>query len=152
MATELKITKCIAAPGYVIVYFSEPVDLEGGADPTAAGTYQVWPLISAPSDYRPKPFVAGPEIKVTDVFFDTALRKTAILQLKSVQKTGELLWIEVSTDAKFKGQPISPTGRQYSVEVNAKDKSSDDEQLKKILQPPYAIGMGLITRDDYNSL
>ena len=152
MATELKITKCIAASGYVIVYFSEPVDFVGGADPTAPGTYHVRPLIQAPSDYKPKPFVAGPALEVTSVFFDSALRKTAILQLSSVRKTGEMLWVEVNPAITSNGQPISGSGRQYSVKVNAKDKATDDEQLKKILQPPYAIGMGLITRDDYNSL
>jgi hypothetical protein len=153
---ELKSTKCTARPKVVIVYFSAPLESSGGADPNVPATYRVWQLTPAGSDQAPAPLVASASVTVTEVAYDTIIRQAAILGLEPDQQSGQMLLVEVDSKVRSKDGPISPTGRQYAVEVDGKDMPDktpeNDEELKKILQPPYAIGMNLISRDDYNTL
>jgi hypothetical protein len=143
--------------------------MPGGADPTVPETYKVWQLQPAATKQTPRPWIAGDEVPVTAVFFDAVLRQTVGLELGAAQNDGQTLLVEVDGYLTSSHVRIPSNGIQHIVEVGGKNKKEEvsaqksaqkkeadakakDEQLKKILQPPYAIGMGIITRDDYNNL
>jgi hypothetical protein len=157
MPNELKITKCTARPTVVIVHFSAPLEVPGEANPNLPTTYRVWRLTPAVSDQAVAPLVAAAEVTVINVVYDSIIRQAAVLEFEPTQQPGQMLLVEVDSKVRSKEGVIAATGRQYAVQVDGKDKPDDaaqkkDEELKKILQPPYAIGMNLISRDDYNNL
>ena len=152
MANELKISKCVATPTNVVVYFSEALDMVPGENfPLTLKNYKVNELKPiAPDD---KTFVLGPEVPLASPYYDV-INRAAVLQLSAIQTQGHWLRVQVS-NVKSAGKSIGSSNvvRVMVVQfADGVDPFSDKDQLQKILQPSYAIGMGVIAQSDYTDL
>jgi len=152
MANELKISKCIATPTNVVVYFSEALDMLAGENsPLTLKNYKVNELKPIAPDA--KTFVLGSEIPLAGSFYDVINRAT-VLQLGALQHQGHWLRVEVAS-VKASGKLIGSSNvvRVKVVQfADGVDQVGDKEQLQKVLQPSYAIGMGVIAQSDYTDL
>jgi hypothetical protein len=148
MANELKIAKCVATATNVVVYFSQALDVIS-SDPSQIANYAVEMLTPlTPDTFRP-----GPAVPIAGAYYDVINRAT-VLQLEALQHQGQWLLVTVNNVASAGGFIASSNVVAVQVDGAGKpgDKPGDNEQLQKILQPSYAIGMGVISNDDYAKL
>jgi hypothetical protein len=176
---SLKIINCIATPNDVTVYFSQPADEAGAPDKSNYVLEQEKEPAKEPEGGKAKDANVGGETqsnqkeskgKKTDskkeyeiVGIESAAsglpnRHVVVLSLKSQLPVGTQLRLTVN-NLRFRapandpeGELLLPPNNTYSFKVT--DKSSPDVggSLKKVLQPAYAIGIGIITGDQYNTL
>jgi hypothetical protein len=152
MANELRISKCVATPTNVIVYFSEALDTVTGANsPLNLKNYKVNQLKPVAPDDRT--FEVGPEVPLATAYYDV-INRAAVVQASAIQTQGQWLRIEAN-NLKSAGKPIGSSNvvRVKVVQfADGADSFSDKDQLQKVLQPSYAIGMGVIAQSDYTDL
>jgi hypothetical protein len=174
----LKIVKCVATPNNVTVFFSQPAyeaDMpeaemlkletlnlkhyelekekeaekgkENAESKTEGGEKQgAGKKVEGKKEY---------ETVVIASIVPGSIRRSVILNLESALPDGAQLRLTVK-NLKF---GIPPNDKELlapnnicSFKVNDKSVPDDGETLKKILQPAYAIGIGIITDDQYNTL
>jgi hypothetical protein len=85
------------------------------------------------------------------------IRRAVVLNLKSPLSDGAQLRLTVSNlkfrvNAGDEGVEMLAPNNICSFKVSDKSIADGGENLKRVLQPAYAIGMGIITDDQYNTL
>lgn len=136
MAKEVTISKCKATYTTLIVYFSGPIDESERSDPREPENYTVSVLGKVP-------------MHPDGVDYD-AEKQAAVLRLPENWSGNDAYGLKVD-NLKTNGKEIKELSF-ISGATKPSDDKVDSETLKKILQPSYAIGVGIITQDDYNSL
>jgi len=149
----VKIKKYTATPTNVIVYFDAPLDVPADpnnlAHPTRIANYTVARF--------------GAPVTVLAAQYD-AVNQAVVLQLGSAQNRGDRLLVRVANVTS--GNITIATNSSFEVRVGdepptpappppttpAQPADTTPEQLRKILSPSYAIGMNIITQDQYDSL
>jgi hypothetical protein len=172
----LGIAKCVATPNNVTVFFSQPADEADTLNPTNyklemekkakkgkenAGDADGEAEDSEKQDAGKKADAKkeNDTVGITSIV-PGAIRRSVVLSLASPLPDGAHLRLTVN-NLKFRikingeevdaGDLLAPNNTCF---FKVSDKSVPDggESLKRILQPAYAIGMGIITGDQYNTL
>lgn len=171
----LGIAKCVATPNNVTVYFSQPADEADALDPANyeleqekeakagkenAGNAGGEAQNSDKQDAGKKADVKEYEAVGIASIVPGSIRRSVVLSLASRLPDGAQLRLTVN-NLKFSvkvnggevdaGDLLAPNNI-CSFKVSDKTVPDGGEILKKMLQPAYAIGMGIITDDDYNTL
>jgi hypothetical protein len=169
----LKITKCVATPNNVTVYFSQPADEAGTpvtenyklekevekekehakdatGDLRSGESQNTGEKADGKKEYEP--------VKVTSAVFGP-IRRSVVLNVESTLAVGTQLRItvdnlifRVTVDNKVKAVELLPPNNSQSFKVTSKPSPDEEQSLKRVLQPSYAIGMGIITDDQYNTV
>jgi hypothetical protein len=159
MSSDLKITKCVALPSHVIVYFSQALDVTATSNPSLMANYSIQTMVPAAPPAIP---VLVEQVPITGASYDV-INRAAVLQLGKAQKSGQWLAVDVKGVASS-NNPIATPNNTFQVQVNSEvappppssppptPVGRSEEQLRKVLQPSYAIGMGVISQDDYTNL
>lgn len=136
MAKDVTISKCKATYTTLIVYFSGPIDESKESDPKERENYTVSVLGKMP-------------MHPDSVDYD-AEKQAAVLHLPENWSGNDAFELKID-NLRVDGNEVKELTFSSGTTKPTDDKV-DFETLKKILQPSYAIGVGIITQDDYNNL
>jgi hypothetical protein len=177
----LKITQCVATPSNVTVYFSQPADEAGKPNKANYKLQREKEPEKEPEEGKGKGTNAGGETQSSDresngkktdgkKEYETVgiasaapgpIRSSVVLNLAAPLPVGTVLRITVKNlkfnvpvnELKSEEVELLPPNNAYSFKVISKvGPDGEEEDLKKVLQPAYAIGMKIITPDQYTAL